>query len=177
MIDDEGMSVALVGDTVRLGGGTYWYQDYIPEELEKKIPEECQGPYYLIGDEVSVVLKNEATVVPLQGSSLWFPRTKTWGGGPDPARPLAPPPSDQTLTLDGDCLRIGKEGPALIWPSGFYPELTQEGVVVRNGAGRVVAVVGQLMKLDSGAHINNNSGPCAGPLWGGTRFLEAPREK
>ena len=35
VIDDEGMSVALVGDTVRLGGGTYWYQDYIPEELEK----------------------------------------------------------------------------------------------------------------------------------------------
>ena len=177
VFDGEGALVALTGDTVRLGGGTYWQEDSLPEELEQNIPEGCQGPYYLVGDEVSVVPKNEATVVRLQGSSLWFPRTKTGGGGPGSLSLLAPPPKDQTLTLDEDCLRIGKEGPVLIWPAGFYPDRTDGRVVVRNGAGRIIAIVGQEMKLDPGGYITGNSGACTGPLWGGTGFLEIPHDK
>ena len=172
VVDSKGALLALAGDMVRLGGGVYWSEENKPEELEKNIPKECQGPYYLVGDEVSVVPKNEATVVPLQSSSLWFPRTKTGGGGPPTAGLLAEPPSNQTLTLDGDCLRIGKEGPVLIWPAGFYPDMQNGHLVVRNGGGVVVATVGQEMKLDSGGYITGNSGPCRGPLWGGTRFLE-----
>ena len=165
--------MARVGDTVRFGGRSFWSDETGRDKFEKSIPRACQGLYYLVGDEVSVVLAGERRVVPLPGSTLWFPRSRTAGSYPHPQL-LVPPPSDQVLTLDGDCLRIGKDGPVVIWPTGFYPDMMDGRVVVRNGGGRVVAVAGQEMKLDSGGYISGNSGLCRGPLWAGTRLLELP---
>ncbi len=174
VIDGNGATVARAGDIVRFGGRSYWSDETGQEELEKTVPKACRGLYYLVGDEVSVVASDEARVVRLPGTTLWFPRSRTGGGGPPFASNLAEPPKGQPLTLDGDCLRIGKDGPVVIWPTGFYPDVLDGRVVVRNGGGRVVAVVGQEMKLGSGGYISGNSGLCAGPLWGGTRFLEFP---
>ena len=173
VIDGDGVIVARAGDTVRFGGRSYWSDGNGQEELEKTVPKACQGLYYLVGDEVSVVAPDEARVVRLPGSTLWFPRSRTSGNYPHPQW-LAESPRGRPLTLDGDCLRVGKDGPAVIWPTGFYPDMMNGRVVVRNGGGRVVAVVGQEMKLDSGGYITGNSGLCVGPLWGSTRFLELP---
>ena len=178
VINSNGATMARAGDTVRLAGGSYWSDEIWQQEMESTVPEACRDEqgllYYLIGDEISVVPENEATAVPLQGSTLWFPRNRTSGSGPPKARMLAAPPREQTLVLDGDCLRIGEDGPVVVWPAGFYPDTVDGRVVVRNGGGQVVAVVGHQMKLDSGGYIPGGSGSCRGPLWGGTRFLEVP---
>ena len=88
---------------------------------------------------------------------------------------LAPPPKDQTLTLERDCLRAGSGGPVVVWSPGFYPDRVDERIVVRNGGGRIVAVTGQAMKLDSGAHFpGDSSSPCRGERWVGTVLLEIP---
>ncbi len=172
IVDNEGATVASIGDTVRLGGPSHWSGQTRKIELEETIPDACQGLYYLVGDEVSIVPQNEARIIPLPGSTLWFPRNNTRGGGPPHASMLAAPPKEQPLILEGDCLRIGKDGPVVIWPAGFYPDVQNGQVVVRNGGGVMVAAVGQEMKLDSGGYIPGNSGLCRGPQWGGTRFLE-----
>jgi len=175
IVGSDGDLLASEGDTVRLGGGSIWSGGTPQQELEETIPQACQGQYYFVGDEVSVVPQDEAKVISLTGSTLWFPRSKTGGGGPRTGM-LAPPPEDKTLFLDGNCLRIGEHGPVLIWPAGFYPDMKDGRVVVRNGGGRLMATVGQEMPLDSGGYVPGNSGLCNGPLWGSTRFLEAPKE-
>lgn len=175
IVGNYGDILASAGDTVRLGGGNVWSGGTPQQKLEETIPNACQDLYYFVGDEVSIVPLDEARVVSLPGSTLWFPRNNTGGGGPR-ARMLAKPPEDKTLFLDGDCLRIGEGGPVIIWPAGFYPDIKADRVMVRNGSGRLIATVGQKMYLDSGGYIPGSSGSCHGPLWGNTRFLEAPKK-
>ena len=165
----DGEATARVGDVVRLGGhGTGLGEDW-QLELENEIPEACHELYYPVGDEVTVVSQDEARVVPLSGSTLWFPRATT---SPHPhVQLLAEPPDDTTLVLDGDCLRVGEGGPVVIWPAGFYPDWEDGQVVVRNGGGKVLAAVGREMALGGGGYVPGNTGACRGPLWLSTVFL------
>ena len=169
VLDGGGEDVARAGYVVRLGGhGTGLGEDW-QRQLEDEIPEACHGLYYPVGDEVSLVAPDEARVVPLSGSTLWFPRAIT---SPHPhAQLLSEPPDDTTLVLDGDCLRVGEGGPVVIWPAGFYPDWEDGHIVVRNGGGKVLAAVGREMNLDGGGYVTGNTGDCRGPLWVSTVFL------
>ena len=65
VIDGDGAVAARAGDTVRFGGRSYWSDETGQEEIENTVPQACQGLYYLVGDEVSVVPSNKARVVAL----------------------------------------------------------------------------------------------------------------
>ena len=169
VLDPSGEVVAETGDTVRLSGPSFWPKS-AREELRESVPRACRLPFWTVGDEVSVITPDDPTVVQLPGSTLYFPRSRTWGH--PISQMLAPPPKDQTLTLEGDCLRAGSGGPVVVWSPGFYPDRVDERIVVRNGGGRIVAVTGQAMKLDSGTHFPDDpSSPCRGERWVGTVLL------
>ena len=172
VVDQDGRVVAEASDTVRLSGPSSWSEEAW-EELRETIPRACRLPYWPVGDEVYVVTRDDPAVVPLPGSTLYFSRGRT---RKDPgAHMAAKPPEDQTLTLNGDCLRVGKDGPVIVWPPGFYPDRVDGRVVVRNGGGRVVARVGQTMRLDSGGYVaDDRSGPCRGTRWLYARLLKLP---
>ena len=172
VLDPEGRVAAEVGETVQLSGPSRWPES-ARDSLRASVPQACRLPLWTVGDEVSVIAEDEPTIVPLPGSVLHFPRSKTWGH--PISQWLAPPPEDQTLTLNGRCLRAGSGGPVVVWSPGFYPDRVDGRVVVRNGGGRTVAVTGQAMSLDSGAYFPDDpSSPCRGKRWVGTVLLELP---
>ena len=115
-------------------------------------PSECPGPLStkIVGDEVTAYIPDkEPTVVPVPGSTLFFPRHgsiwhilehQTLG-------------THEQLVLEGDCLRLGSGGKVLVWPPGFTPNIENGEVSVRNGGGRTVARVGEMIG------VLGNSGP------------------
>ena len=168
----NGDIVARAGDIVRLGGRSAWDDDGVSRsKLEESLPKECQLAYYLVGDEVAVVPDKEPPSVPLPGTSLYFPRDKTW---PSPVALMASL-YEGPLYLGDDCLRIGsRDGPVVVWPPGFHPDLVDGKVVVRNGGGRIMARVGHMMRTGGGQVKDDGGGPCRGKRWKHINF-ERPR--
>ena len=112
-------------------------------------------------------MEEEPHSVPLQGTPLYFPRDKTW---PSPV-PLMAALYEGLLYLGGDCLRIGsQEGPVIVGPPGFYPDLMDGDVVVRNGGGRIMARVGHMMRTGGGHVKDEGDGPCRGGRWKHVNF-------
>ena len=73
------------------------------------------------------------------------------------------------LILDGRCLRLKDSSPrehwpTIIWPAGFTPHVNEGVVEIRNGAGRVVAQVGDQI-AGGGGFFDRGSGDCSGPIW------------
>ena len=72
------------------------------------------------------------------------------------------------LILDGQCLRLKDSSPreywpTIIWPAGFTPHVNEGVVEIRNGAGRVMARVGD--QIAGGGFFDRSSGDCPGPIW------------
>ena len=73
------------------------------------------------------------------------------------------------LILDGQCLRVKdsfprEHWPTTIWPAGFTPHVNEGVVEIRNGAGRVVAQVGDQI-AGGGGFFDRSGGDCSGPVW------------
>ena len=65
---------ALVGEHVRLTHGTISYEEAQDRGLVRGIPEDCNGPYVLVGDEVTAFnLENEPSELRLQAPDVIFP--------------------------------------------------------------------------------------------------------
>ena len=148
-----GLPVALVGDTVRLSGRLVDPGSDLANEIASGTPESCAGPYYIVGDEVSVIGQNEPDTLSVPGSTLYFQRLKTRMLTPDMVDSLASFSDPMELELKGDCLLISSDTEPsdrrmVVWPAGFYPHVGDEGTVeVRNGGGRTVAHVGDRLYL------------------------------
>lgn len=166
----DGETVARVGDHVRLSRATISFQEAENQGLVREMVEECTGPYVLVGDEVTAFdLENEITELRLSDPDIVFPRERTvlatvW------AQPVALAVGE--LVLDGPCLRL-KDGPTIVWPAGFEPHVEQRVVQVRNGAGRVIARVGDEIAMGGGYSSTDYDG-CAGGTFTGHSIKVLP---
>ena len=132
----------------------------------KGLSEDCAEPYFLVGDEVTVFDPwNEATELRLSDPDVLFLRQKTVGASVQVLQTAA---GVGELVLDGRCLRLKGSSTTIIWPAGFAPHVEGGVVQVRNGAGRIIARVGDEI-AGGGGYFDLGGGDCPGPRGGPTK--------
>ena len=169
IVDGLGRIAAHVGDHVRLSRATVPYQDAMDQEGIEGLGEQCDGPYILVGDEVTAFdPRNEATELRLSKPDLLFLRRKTVMGFPTLPQALG----IGELVLKGQCLRLDGSN-AVVWPPGFTPHVHRGVIQVRNGAGRVIAEVGDEIAA-GGGYYSRDSGACSGPVFSANQIKVLP---
>ncbi len=172
IIDGAGLVAARVGDDVRVSG--YPTNDLGNLELRQPLPHGCPGPYWIVAEGFRAVGPDEPTVVSIPGSTLFFLRQKSIGGGDDRVQWDALKSGE--LVLDGDCLRIGtlpyrdqNPNQIVVWPPGFTPHIEDGVVHIRNGGGRTIARVGDVIEMGGGGTSIEPKGAdpkrCPGKYW------------
>lgn len=167
VVDELGRIVAHVGDHIRLSRAAVTFEQATERELVRGLSEDCAEPYFLVGDEVSAFDPgNEATELRLSDPDVVFFRERTVVARNQPLMTAA---GVGELILDGQCLRLKNSPtrarwPTIIWPAGFTPHAHQGVVEIRNGAGRVVAQVGDQI-AGGGGFFDRGRGDCSGPVW------------
>ena len=161
--DGNGRVAAHVGDHIRLSRATVSYKEAQDQGLIRGMSEYCGEPFFLVGDEVTAFdPENELRELRLSDPDVFFPRQRTViatfrdqmlaeGGG--------------ELVLDGQCLRLKGGSTTVIWPAGFTPHVDQGVVQVRNGAGRVIAQVGDKLSMGGGYFIRDEDWECPGGVF------------
>ena len=166
VVDATGRIAARVGDHVRFGGYPDSPQTVRLRELEKEPRAGCPGPYLWAGDEVTAISLDGPTTLTLQlpDSELHFLRQETILGGQESLTAEA----IGELVLEGQCLRLKGDtghGTSIIWPPGFTPHYHRGLVHVRNGAGRIIAQVGDEL-AGGGGYSARGDEKCPGPSIG-----------
>ena len=137
-----GRVAAQVGDHIRVSRAATTHQQVEDQEFTAEGTGHCTQPSTWVGDEVTVFdPENEATELRLSDPDVVLIRQKTVMMT---GRTFPTAAGVGELVLDGPCLRLKSEYSisTIIWPAGFTPHV-QDGVVqVRNGAGQVIAQVG-----------------------------------
>ena len=178
IISASGQKVAQVGDYVRLSGDGLRPESHREKQIADSLTTDCKGRFYLVGDDVTVIVADEPEIVSVENSDIYFRRVKTEERGfiskAEPAYPYSRIP--RTLTLEGGCiLLVDPNGKKYVpkWPAGFTPHLENGVLEVRNGGGRTIGKVGD--RLRTRGHIANESegelyvSECEAPLlsvWG-----------
>ncbi len=164
IIDGLGRTAARVGDHIRLSGAAVTYQQARDQEFSAEGAGHCAQPSTWVGDEVTAFdPENEATELRLSDPDILFLRQKTVMVA---ERSFMTAAGFGELVLDGPCLRLKGEYniSTIIWPAGFTPHV-QDGVVqVRNGAGRVIAQVGDEI-AGGGGYYEGGHGECPGEVF------------
>ena len=167
VVDAVGRIAARVGDHVRFGGYPSSPQTVRLRELEKELRTSCLGPYLWAGDEVVAISLDGPTTLTLQlpDSEIHFPRQKTTLGEQESVTAEAV----GELVLEGHCLRLKADhndrAYFIVWPPGFTPHDHRGVVHVRNGAGRVIAQVGDRLRM-GGGYSSGGDEKCPGPTFG-----------
>ena len=161
-----GRTVAQVGDHIRLSRAAVTYQQAMDQEFSAEGVGHCAEPTFWVGDEVSVFdPHNEPAELWLSDPDVLFLRQETVMAV-NRAFPAAEGVGE--LVLDGSCLGLKNEYNinTIIWPAGFTPHV-QDGVVqVRNGAGRVIAQVGDEIAGGGGyGYYEGGHGECSGEMF------------
>ena len=162
IVDGDGRIAAHVGDHIRLSHSTVSFQEADNKGLIRGMSEDCAGPYHLVGDEVTAFNPdNETTELRLSDPGVHFLRQKTVEG----SLTYKTAEAAGVLVLDGQCLRLkrGSDAPyaTVVWPPGFTPHVYRGIVQIRNGAGRIIAQVGDRI-AGGGAYGNSAQGGCLG---------------
>ena len=169
IVDGLGRIAAHVGDHVRVSRAALTYQQAMDQGLVEALPENCEEPYLLVGDEVTVFdPKNEATELRLSDPDVLLLRKRTVMG----SRILLDAEGIGEVVLDGQCLRLG-DSTTIVWPAGFTPHVHRGVVQVRNGAGTVIATVGDEIAA-GGGYSNLDSGACSGEVFIPNRIKVLP---
>jgi len=174
--DELGRVVAHVGDYIRLSRAAFTFQEARQGDLVSGLSEDCAGPYFLVGDEVSAFDPGyEAAELRLSEPDVVFFRQRTMVAR---YQMLMTAEGVGDLILDGQCLRWKdsfprEHWPAIIWPAGFTPHVNEGVVEIRNGAGRVMARVGDQI-AGGGSFFDRSVGDCAGPLWRANKMKTLP---
>lgn len=167
--DPGGTIRATVGDEVRFSGRVVTDRSDLAREIAASIPEKCQGPYYLVGDDVTVIDAQEPEEVTVLGTALFFPRHQTWRNKPHlVADTLEMHSGPFDLVLDGNCLVVSDDQEYVVrWPPGFYLFVNEDGVVeVRNGGGRTIARSGDRLRFRGGRIYDVEIPECdASAMW------------
>ena len=76
--DGNGRVAAHVGDHIRLSRATVSYKEARDQSLIQGLPEDCAGPHFLVGDEVTAFdPDNEPRELRLSDPDVFFPRQRT----------------------------------------------------------------------------------------------------
>ena len=151
--------VASVGQSVRMSGRK------VASEGEwdwTGVPGRCTGPFWLVGDEVSLV-KGVGLVVESYGEVLFATSGEQRGPIVSELAGLG-----GLLRLSGRCLVVGGlDSPKeylVVWPPGFRLEGSGENLSVLNGGGHVIAKLGDAVLLGGrfGKVVTAYSGECDG---------------
>ena len=162
VVDGNGKVAARVGDHIRLTHATISYTEASDQGLVRGIPEACEGPFYLVGDEITAFdPENEPTELRLSDPDVFFPRQRTVIAT-SRAQPVAGGGGE--LVLDGQCLRLDGRT-TVIWPAGFTPHVERGVVQVRNGAGVVIAQVGDKLSMGGGYNSRDEDWECPGEVF------------
>ena len=171
IVDGLGRIAAHVGDHIRLSRAAVTYQQARDRGLVKGLSEDCVEPYFPVGDEVTAFdPKNEATELRLSDPDVLFLRQKTVIAS---SQTLLTAEGVGEVVLDGQCLRLKGSSTTIIWPAGFTPHVHRGVVHVRNGAGRIVAKVGDEI-AGGGGYFNLSGGDCSGPVWRANKIKVLP---
>ena len=76
--DRTGAVVVSVGEEVRVSGRVISSDSDHTRRIEKSVPAECVGPYYMVGDDVTVIGPDEQTELTMPNSNVVFRRRETW---------------------------------------------------------------------------------------------------
>ena len=145
--------VASVGEEVRLSGRNIQADSEHARRIAESLPAGCAGPYYMVGDDVTVIGPGEPTELSLPNSDVVFRRRVTWQRSTIVAVPAVGFTGPGEMVMEGDCLLMlwewndSVERHVINWPPGFYPHIEDGMVEVRNGGGRTVARVGDRLKM------------------------------
>ena len=169
IVDELGRVAAHVGDHVRLSRAEVSYQQAVDQGLVEGLHDDCSEPYLMVGDEVSLFdPRNEDTELRLSDPDVLLLRKKTAMGFPS----LLEAEGFGELVLDGQCLRLGGST-TIVWPAGFTPHVDQGVVQVRNGAGTVIATVGDEIAA-GGGYGRIDGGACSGEVFAPNRIKVLP---
>ena len=151
--DRTGAVAARVGEEVRLSGRNIQADSDHAHQIAQSIPARCEGPYYMVGDDVTVVGPDEPTELSMPDSDVTFRRRVTWQRSTRVAVPAVGFTGPGEMVMEGDCLLMLWEWNDSImrhvisWPPGFYPHIEDGMIEVRNGGGRTVARVGDMLDM------------------------------
>ena len=168
VIDGQGRVAAQLGDYVRVSWAEVPYEEFKRQELVTGMPEHCLPGSIFVGGEVAAFdPKNEVTELRLSNPEVLFLRQKTVMAA---ERVFLTAAGFGELVLDGPCLRIKDEYNmnTVIWPPGFSPHVEDGVVQVRNGAGQIIARVGDEI-AGGGGYRNSRYKECPGEafhIWG-----------
>ena len=147
VVDRSGREAAQVGDYVRLSGDGVHSESFRAGQIAKTLSDACEGPYYLVGDDVTAIELDELQVVPVGSSDIYFRRHNTEVRGFTPvAEPAYAYRLPRTLILEDDCILLqDADGERYLpeWPAGFTAHLENGVPEVQNGGGRKIASVGE----------------------------------
>ena len=162
IVDGIGRITAHVGDHIRLSRATVSYQEAQNQGLIQGLSEECAGPNFLVGDEVTAFdPNNEPTELRLSDPEVLLPRQTTTIAS---VRELLTAAGFGELALNGHCLGL-KDDDTIIWPAGFTPHVDQGVVQIRNGAGQTIAQVGDRIAGGGGFSSSSYEGLSRGHVW------------
>ena len=152
VVDRSGQEVAQVGDYVRLSGDGIHSERHRGRRITESFADDCEGPHYLVGDDVTVIESDEPEMVQVADSDIYIRRQKTTVRGSTPLADTADGywPVSEPLTLEDDCILLGypdgrKYVP--IWPAGFTGHIEGGVLEVRNGGGRKIVRIGERLSI------------------------------
>ena len=159
--EDDTMSVKVrtgavavsVGEEVRLSGRTIQADSDHARRIEENVPAKCTGPYFMIGDDVTVIGPDEPTELTMPNSDVVFQRRATWQRSTIVAVPAVGFTGPGEMVMEGECLLMlwewndSVERHVISWPPGFHPHVEDRVIEVRNGGGRTVTRVGDRLKM------------------------------
>ena len=152
IIDRSGQKAAQVGDYVRLSGEGVHSKRHRGRQIAESLANDCAGPFYMVGDDVTVIESDEPEMVPVADSDIYIRRQKTKVIG---FTPRAEPAygyryTSEPLVLEKGCVVIPyHDGDRFvpIWPAGFTGHIEDGVLVVRNGGGRKIVRVGERLMV------------------------------
>ena len=131
-----------MGEEVFMGGGEVRYVHRLDEYVQRQLPADCTGPYWIVGDIVS-----SAKSLHVFDSKIYVILQAPTVG--DRVNMLAA--ANVELVLDEGCLRMGSgDGHLIIWPPGFSLTTEDDGVQILNETGLIVARVGEKVRMSGG---------------------------
>jgi hypothetical protein len=183
VLDGEGRVVARVGEEVYMGGGG-GSATALAGCVREQLPDACSGPYWIVGDGVRPNLKRDSDLFTLDevetpARSFFLlhkqPLLDGWIEGESQL-------TGKLVLWDYDrCPRIATEsvrGNFLpLWPPDYSAIVEDGAIAIVDGAGRVVARVGEQVTLGGGSipHswdseeyrqlFHELPGDCSPPYW------------